>query len=119
MKTIFMKRPGEAAEQVDLPMEVSIWDYMKQELGEAYLQRIDIPTTGGCIDMWFDEEGKMKELQPNFMFPLQVGTMLGDFAAGTVFITGSEDGECAGLTDEEIEDAIEFFEQCDAVPEDG
>ncbi len=80
-------------------------DTVQQFLG-GYLQAIRI---NNSVTMWMNEEGKMQQLPPNFLFVNKEGTPL-DTIVGNVLIAGTNsEGDDVSLTDEEIEMLQEKF----------
>lgn len=106
--TIVVKEVGKPAEK----REVEQLDYrgMKDILGGGMLELLRVSVQGGVLDLWLDEEGKLKSLPGNFLFPRELGTMPGDYASGTCFFAQSDsDGESHGLTPEEADGALKWF----------
>ena len=80
-------------------------DTVQQFVG-GYIQPIRVTNS---ITMWLNEEGKMQQLEPNFLFVNKEGTPL-DTVVGNVLIAGTDDeGDDISLTDEEIELLQEKF----------
>ncbi|PAW37891.1 hypothetical protein CKQ70_30595 [Bacillus toyonensis] len=80
-------------------------DTVQQFLG-GYLQAIRV---NGSVTMWLNEEGKMQQLEPNFIFVNKEGKSL-DTVVGNVLIAGTNsEGDDISLTDEEIEMLQEKF----------
>ncbi|MDF3555534.1 DUF3846 domain-containing protein [Bacillus cereus] len=80
-------------------------DTVQQFVG-GYIQPIRV---NDSVTMWMNEEGKMQQLEPNFLFVNKEGTPL-DTIVGNVLIAGTNDeGDDISLTDEEIELLQERF----------
>lgn len=60
------------------------------------------------IDMWIDEEGKMKNLRPTFLL-MHDGEMYDYISGPCVFTKYDSEGETYGLTDEDMEAVREFL----------
>jgi hypothetical protein len=78
---------------------------MQALVGGGYIQMV--PYLGGDVDLVCDEEGKLKDLEPNR--PLWGGH---DYAYGQFFFVGGADdeGESTSLTDEQITKLTVEFE---------
>lgn len=112
MHTIVVKEPGKPAEI----RTVEKLDYETiKTLVEGWIELVRVPVPDGTtLDMYLNEEGKLMGLPHNFYFPPEVGTLPLDNAVGTVFLcSATEEGENVGLTDEQVQMAVEWFNNVD------
>lgn len=80
-------------------------DTVQQFVG-GYIQPIRV---NNSVTMWLNEEGKMQQLEPNFLLVTVDGMPL-DTVVGNVLIAGTDsEGNDISLTDEEIKMLQEKF----------
>ena len=79
---------------------------MRAAIGCGWLQAVPLALSGGIrLDLYCDEEGKLKRLTPNFVWQ-------GDIVCGAVFVAQHDgEGEAVGLSDAEVQAAVEYIER--------
>lgn len=85
------------------------WDHSLENVQQfvgGYVQAIRITDS---ITMWMNEEGKLRQLEPNFVM-VNKGVTSTDTIVGNVLIAGTNsEGDDVSLTDQEIELLQEKF----------
>lgn len=90
-------------EQVEVKSNVVSYEELSSAVG-GWLERVtfnrELQENG--IDVWIDEEGKLKNLQPTVVIESNMAVI--EVLAGPLVFTGNKgDGESYALTDEQIE----------------
>lgn len=81
------------------------YELVREAVG-GYIEALRMSDT--CV-LWINEEGKLDELEPNFILTDRAGNQI-DFVAGNVIFTGTnEEGETVSLSEEDIELIQERF----------
>ncbi len=88
MITIVIKEPGKAPYSKEIEDDLEVYH---QILG-GYFEAVEFDKNQILL---CDEEGKLKDLEPNLLVP-------GDVIVGTVIVVGTEGEEFRSLTPEEI-----------------
>ncbi|MGE7976638.1 DUF3846 domain-containing protein [Bacillus cereus] len=85
------------------------WEHSLDTVQQFVGGNIQPIRVNNSVTMWMNEEGKMQQLEPNFIYVNKEGTPL-DTVVGNVLIAGTDDeGEDVSLTNEEIELLQERF----------
>ena len=87
---IVVKKPGKEPEVKEIPNKLEAF----QKIVGGYIETILI--TDDPILCVCNEEGKMLDLEPNFMFG-------GDVIVGDVFFVGTNEFDFESLTDEQVD----------------
>ncbi len=88
--TIVYKAPGQSHEIRKIPNTLKAM----QELVGGYVEHLLL---NNGLDLWFNEEGKLTNLEPNIMIPG------GEVIVGSLFVSSSDTrGELIGLDEFEI-----------------
>lgn len=112
MIKIVVKNVGEDAKVVEIEKKDFTLEYMQGVVG-GYIQCIPFPldiNSDECtgIDMFLNDEGKLEQLDCNLLLVDSETTMF-DVAVGNVFFCShDEESESIGLTDEQIEIALQY-----------
>ena len=80
---VIVKRVGEAQELVDVQGDV--YNTLQSHIG-GWFEHIELEVDGTVVDVWLDEEGKLKNLPINLRVP-------GDVLVGPLVFTGGADAE--------------------------
>lgn len=78
----------------------------KQAIVGGYVRPLTIEKTadGREIQVWYNEDGKLAGLEPNFVIATRSNSTVCDLVVGYVFITSADsEGNLTGLTDEDLE----------------
>lgn len=90
---------------VDVSGEGGTYELLRKSVG-GYIEALTVTDT--CT-LWINEEGKLIELEPNFILTDRVGNII-DFIAGDVIFTGiDEEGNTVSLSEEDLEVIQERF----------
>jgi len=94
---VIVKRVGEVQEVVDV--QGDMYDTLQSHIG-GWIEHVQLRIDGTIVDVWLDEEGKLKSLPVNLVIP-------GDVLVGTLVFTGGADevGMTLGVS-EDIERAV-------------
>jgi hypothetical protein len=106
MKFMTMK-VGEQPElkEYEIEQENDTYEIVRTAVG-GYIEALRLSDT--CT-LWINEEGKINELEPNFILTDRAGNQV-DFVVGDVIFTGvDEEGYTVGLSQEDIELIQERF----------
>lgn len=99
--TVILKRPGEEPKKIDIEDTLEAY---RSIIGGS-LEHLGF---GNGIGMLFDEDGKFKDLSPNFfLFDDREAPI--DVVVGNVLFVGEKGEEFVSLSDEEIEHILETF----------
>ena len=104
MHRILVRKDSNAPIQtVEVPLG-SMYDALVTGLNGGYMEHINLQVDGVWLDIWLDEEGKLKGLPVNLAVP-------GDALVGPIVITGPADdeGRTIGLSPEEEAAARNLF----------
>lgn len=101
--TIAMKEPGKALRTLFVPNELSLF----QQLVDGYIETITL--RDGLI-MIVNEEGKIRDLEPNFYF-----ATIDDDIRGTALFVGADGEEFAEIRPQDLEFLRELFGREEAV----
>lgn len=80
---VIVKRVGEAQELVDVQGDV--YNTLQAHI-DGWFEHIELDVDGTVVDVWLDEEGKLKDLPINLRVP-------GDVLVGPLVFTGGADDE--------------------------
>ena len=96
MHKIVVRTPDGVHTTKSVKGQDGIYDAIKQGVG-GWLEHTELVINGEKIDIWLDEEGKLKDLPVNMFIP-------GDVLVGTLVFTGGADmyGNTMGLNDAQL-----------------
>lgn len=82
-----------------------------QDLVGGYIQTLHMPDIDGVM-LICDEEGKLKDLEPNFELYNNQGRVV-DVVVGTVVFVGDDEDDFSSLTDDQVQEVKDYLDRED------